>query len=555
MRRALTLAGAVAAAATAAVEAQPLTEPQIRRIDSVFAAVDGTSRPGCALGVARQGVPLYLRGYGMSDLQHGVAITPRSIFHVASISKQFAAFAVALLAQDGRLSLDDPVRRHVPELPPWADRITIRQMIHHTSGVRDQWELLGLAGWRYPADLFTQGDVLAILSRQRALNFAPGTEYLYSNGAYTLLAVIVERVSGRSLRAFSQERIFEPLGMRDTHVHDDHTMVVPGRTAAYQRAADGTWHQSLPVFDTHGATSLFTTAADLLRWEHNFVTGAVGGRALVAEAETTGRLADGSPTNYGFGIALETYRGARAAGHGGSDAGYRADVVRFPDHGVAIGVLCNFAEAVPSQLARSVADVVLGDQLAAAPAEPEASGSASPADVARAAGVYRRPGTDLAWEFEERDGALVLVTWGVRVAPLGPRRFTAFGAVVDFFGPPTGPAGSVRVRFGGATLDSMVRVPAWRPSPVERRAAGGRYWSDELGVAYEVAVRDTALVLRRPKHGEVALRPAFESAFLAPGIGTVRLVRQGGRVTGLALSGNRVRNVSFIRLPADSPVR
>ena len=206
---------AIGISATAA--AQTLTPVQIKRIDSVFAQFDGTNRPGCAVGVGQAGLPTYLRGYGMSDLQHGVPITPQSIFHVASVSKQFTAFAVGLLAQDGKLSLDDEVRKYLPELPDYGKKITLRHLIYHTSGIRDQWELLGMAGWRYPDDLFTQEDVLDIVVRQKELNFSPGDEYVYSNSGYSLLAIIVQRVSGKSLREFADRRIFQQLGMANTH--------------------------------------------------------------------------------------------------------------------------------------------------------------------------------------------------------------------------------------------------------------------------------------------------------------------------------------------------
>ncbi len=217
------------------------------KVDALFAAWSGTNTPGCAVGISRDGKPEYVRGYGMSNLEYGIAIGPESIFHVASISKQFTAFAIELLAREGKLSLDDDVRKHLPELPDYGRRITVAHLIHHTSGLRDQWSLLDLAGWR-DDDLITEEDVLRIVSRQRALNFEPGAEYLYSNTGYTLLAVIVRRVSGESLRAFAEARIFKPLGMTSTHFHDDHTEIVRGRTSAYDTRPGGGWRVSVLVF-------------------------------------------------------------------------------------------------------------------------------------------------------------------------------------------------------------------------------------------------------------------------------------------------------------------
>src|SRR5688572_16119862 len=262
------------------------------RIDSVFALYNSGTSPGCATSVVRDGQPVFEKGYGMSDFQHGVPITPGSIFHVASISKQFAAMSMVLLARDGKLSLDDDVRKHIPEVPDFGRRITIRHLIHHTSGLRDQWSLLSMSGWRAD-DPKSEADILWLVSRQRALNFDPGAEHLYSNTGFTLLGTIVKRVTGKSLREFTTERIFAPLGMTSTHFHDDHTMIVPGRTSAYnprQGAGRGgasigvdNYAISIPVFDNAGATSLFTTVQDMAKWERNFLSPTVGDSQTIAQ--------------------------------------------------------------------------------------------------------------------------------------------------------------------------------------------------------------------------------------------------------------------------------
>ncbi|MBL8986915.1 MAG: beta-lactamase family protein [Gemmatimonadetes bacterium] len=548
MRTLLALVPLALAASTAA--AQTLGPAEIRRIDSVFAPLDGTGRPGCAVGVSRNGVPVYTRGFGMSDLQHGVPITPQSIFHVASVSKQFAAFAVALLAEDGKLSLDDEVRRWVPELPDYGTRITIRHLIYHTSGIRDQWELLSMAGWRYPADLFTQDDVLDIVSRQKELNFPPGSEWVYSNSGYTLLAIIAKRVSGKSLREFSQERIFGPLGMTRTHVHDDHAEVVPGRTSAYEMGPRG-WKVSTPTFDTHGATSLFTTVEDLLKWQQNFVSGTVGSRALLTEAETSAKLTNGKPANYGFGISTEVYRGAKAFGHGGADAGYRADVVRFPEHGLAVSVACNFADALPGQYARAVADVLLEGRLEPKPAAPTVAkagpASVSAARLAQIAGVYKSPTNDQAFAFAVRDGKLVLTNYGVPLEPVDDTHFSVFGITAEFTGPATATPTGIRLVAGSMVVDSMARINAAAPTRDQLALLAGDYWSPELRVSYRVELTDAGLVLHRFKHPKVGLQPAYQDAFLGGEAGTVRFVRTKGRVTGFRLTGGRVRNVEFTR--------
>jgi CubicO group peptidase (beta-lactamase class C family) len=534
----------------APLAAQPLTSAETRRIDSVFAAFEGTARPGCALGVGRNGQPVYQRGYGMADLQHGVPITPQSIFHVASVSKQFAAFAVALLAEDGKLSLDDEVRRYLPELPDYGKPVTIRQLIYHTSGIRDHWELLGMAGWRYPDDVFTQQDVVDIVVRQRALNFAPGDEYLYSNGGYTLLAVIVERVSGKSLRQFSEERIFKPLGMTRTHVHDDHNMIVPDRTSAYQMGREG-WRISIPSFDTHGATSLFTTVGDLLKWQENFVTATVGSRKLLAEAETSAILNNGKPANYGYGIAVENYRGTPAFGHGGADAGYRADVVRFPAHRLAIAVACNFADATPNRYARAVADLLLEGKLAARTVEaPRGPVTLAPARLGQLAGSYKARTSDQVVGLVVKDSRLTIENWGVPLEPVDPSHFLVFGVEVAFAGPPDGPATAF---YAEALGDSMFRMPPFTPARAELASFAGDYWSDEVESWYRIRLEDSVLVLRRPKAAPARMRPAFPDGFVAGELGTLRFVRAKGKVTGFLLTGGRVRKVSFARSAASRP--
>ena len=534
-----------------ALAAQPsspsgITAEQRTRIDSVFAKFDGTTIPGCAVGVGQGGATLYERGYGMSDLQHGVPITPSSIFHVASVSKQFTAFAVGLLADDGKLSLDDDVRKFIPELPDYGKKITVRHLIYHTSGIRDQWELLVMAGWRYPEDLFTQNDVLDVVVRQKALNFDPGTEYSYSNAGYSLLAMIVERVSKQNLREFSDARIFKPLGMTRTHVQDDHARIVPGRTSAYEALPGGGWKISIPVFDTHGATSLFTTPGDLLKWQDNFDTKKVGSPALIKDALTSAVLANGRSAEYGFGISLDKYRGAEAYGHGGADAGYRADLVRFPAHKLNIAVACNFAAASPGEYARAVADVMLDGKLEprATPVATAGDGGVAvpPARLTQLAGVYKSSVSDQAFILNVKDGKLVLENFGLALQPVDNSRFTIFGTPVEFVGPPDGIPVAFKVE---AFRDSMARLPAYRPMPRELAQFAGVYWSDELRVSYRVAVKDSALVVHPFKHEAQPLRPSYADAFVGGRIGTVRFVRTKGAVTGFRLTSGRVRNVHF----------
>src|SRR5688572_5248685 len=268
MKRFTTIAVCVALATDA--QAQQQTDSVTRAVDRVFDAFRNTDSPGCAVAVSRNGTVVLERGYGMANLETATPIQPSSIFHVASVSKQFTAAAILLLERDGKLSLGDDIRKHLPEMPDYGTPITIRHLLTHTSGLRDQWELLSIARGRFEENRITEADVMDIVPRQTALNFKPGSEYVYSNTGYTLAGVIVKRVSGKSLREFAHERMFLVLGMEDTHFHDDYTMVVPGRAWAYAPREGGGWRNSIPNYDTYGATSLFTTVGDMLKWQANF---------------------------------------------------------------------------------------------------------------------------------------------------------------------------------------------------------------------------------------------------------------------------------------------
>ena len=280
MRRALLVLVALPAMVSAQ-SGMTRTDSLARAVDRVFDAWRDTDGPGCAVGVSRNGTRALERGYGMANLETDTPIRPSSIFHVASVSKQFTAMSIMLLGADGKLSVDDDIRKYLPEIPDYGTPITIRHLLTHTSGLRDQWNLIALARGRFEENRITEADVMDIVPRQTALNFTPGAEYVYSNTGFTLLGVIVKRVSGKSLRDFADERIFKPLGMTNTHFHDDYTMLVRGRTSAYEPRDGVRWRVSIPNFDTYGATSLFTTVGDLLKWEANFDAPIVGDRGDV----------------------------------------------------------------------------------------------------------------------------------------------------------------------------------------------------------------------------------------------------------------------------------
>ncbi|HXI89350.1 MAG TPA: serine hydrolase domain-containing protein [Blastocatellia bacterium] len=531
------------------------------KVDEIFARFDKPDSPGCALSVIKDGQIVYKRGYGMSNLEYGIAISPSSIFHIASISKEFTAMAIVMLAQQGKLLLDDDVRKYVPEVPDFGERITIRHLIHHTSGLRDQWSLLEMAGWRED-DVITEGDILDLISRQKALNFKPGDEHLYSNTGYTLLAVIVKRVSGQSLRDFADANIFKPLGMNRTHFHDDHSMIVKDRTSAYQPRPGGGLKVSIPVFDTYGATSLFTTVEDLAKWDQNFVDKKVGGEAVIAQMLTPGVLNSGKTLTYAFGLSIGEYKGLKTVGHGGADAGYRADFVRFPDQRFSVVCFCNLSTSNPSMLTRRVADIYLADQLKQEPPKPKPAAPVTAnteklteQELAAKTGVYTERKSETTVRLEMKEGKLTAAMGaGFPLVPLAKDRFQVLGApaTVTFEGEANGHPQRMLVLNEGEKEPLVFEYVEASAAPAAAQLAeyAGIYYSDELDTRYMIIVQDDKLVVRRRKFEDAALTPSSADDFRVANIGSIKFTRDSQKhVSGFELNAGRVRHLRFSKEP------
>ena len=388
------------------------------RIDALFARWDRPDSPGLAVGVIRDGELVYQRDYGMADLDHDIAIGPDTKFFIASMSKQFVAACVHLLAMDGKLSLDDDIRRHAPELPDYGQPITLRHLLCHTSGLREYTALMSLSGLRPLQDYVDNRSILRLLARQRGLNAPPGVEHAYCNSGYVLLAEVVERVSGAPLRDFCRTRIFEPLGMTDTGLDDDFTRIVKRRATSYRPAADG-FHRFVKSYDVYGDAGLWSTVEDLARWDRNFYDPIVGGPELAARMLEPGRLADGTQLHYASGLAHWRYRGLDALIHGGLAMGFRSQMMRFPAQRATIICLMNVLTISTTDLCQQVADVVLADHFSE-PAPVVDFGLMPAAEVLESlAGVYLDRRTGLNADVSVDDGRLWIDLFGAQ-APLGP---------------------------------------------------------------------------------------------------------------------------------------
>jgi CubicO group peptidase (beta-lactamase class C family) len=529
------------------------SESPSAKVDNLFEKTDRTISPGCALAAMKDGRIVYERGYGMADLDHNIPITPSTVFHVASMSKQFTAASIVMLAQEGKLSLDDEVRKYVPELPDFGVPISIRQLVHHTSGLRDQWDLLDLAGWRYSLDLITDDDVLSIMSRQKDLNFPPGSRHMYCNTGYTLLAQVVRRVSGQSFREFTTSRIFQPLGMKSTHFRDDHAEIVKNMAYGYEPAKDA-FRISITNFDTVGATSLLTTVEDLALWDENFYNPRVGGPEMIKQMLEPGKLSDGEKLHYAFGLVIGKYRGLPTVDHGGADAGYRSDMIRFPNQHFTVACLCNLAVTDPSELTRKVADIYLAGSMTPAnqtDAGAEKAVQLPPEKLAAKVGTYLNADGGRALRITLKDGKLRFTPGAeedsYEMNALSENDFRLAIAPVDFKFEASKPGGPLRMTLKGSEGKPEVfeAVPAFTPTAGELSSYVGSYYSEELEPIYVVKVDDGKLTLHRLKNKPDALRPIARDLF-AGTAGSFRFKRDAqGQVSGFVLNGDRVQNMRF----------
>src|SRR5215216_5221403 len=393
--------------------AQESKDARAEQVDKIFAMWDKPDSPGCALAIIKDGQIIYKRGYGMANLEHNIPIASTTIFDTGSVSKQFTAMSILLLAEAGRLSLDDDIRKYMPEIPQYESPITIRHLIQHTSGLRDYLALMALRGER-DDDFYVDEEVVDLIARQKRLNFKPGDQWLYSNSGYFLLSQIVKRASGKSLRMYADENIFKPLGMKNTHFNDDHTEVVKGRATGYAPGRSG-FRISVSTLDMVGDGNVVTSVEDLFLWDQNFYHNKLGkgGQDLINQAQATGVLNGGKKHDYAAGLVVTSYKGLKEVSHGGAFVGYRAATVRFPDQQFSVACECNLAVTDPMTLAHRVADVYLREQFGqgAATLAPAPGGGSrfiqlSEPELKERTGAFRDPVTGVIVKLSAAEGGL-----------------------------------------------------------------------------------------------------------------------------------------------------
>ena len=529
-------------------------------IDEIFSDYNSPHKPGGSIAVVRDGELVFAKGYGSANLEYEIPNTAHTIFHVASVSKQFTVFAILLLEADGKLSIDDDIRDYIPEVPDFGYTITLRDLATHTSGMRDQWNLLALAGWRLD-DVITTDNVFEIVKRQKELNFMPGEEYLYCNTGFTLLAEVVTRVSGKPFAEFTSERIFQPLEMTNTLFYDDHEKIVKYRAYSYHLEGD-LFKKNVLSYANVGATSLFTTAEDMSRWARNFRDVKVGSTDIIELMNTEAVLNNGETFGGAMGQFVNEHKGHRQIQHGGSDAGYRSYFARFPDDDLAVVVLSNLANFNPRQKALDVADLFLEDQTE--PPRAQATMIRDELELnARALkkyeGYYWNDASAYSRRLYVRDDTLRYFRNENNESPLLPVGVDAFemaGVNVELivrFGQHEGEDAMFVTIDGDEPIISIAYEPADYSSHDLQHFAGD-YYSPELETTYSIREDDGNLVAEHIRTGTVILDPIKEDFFRGNRwyFGLTEFIRDNtGEIVGLQVSSGRVRNLRFERVFQD----
>jgi len=548
-----------------------LHDATARKIDALFAPYAGVRSPGCVVSVMRAGRVVHEGAFGLADLAGEIPLSPNSVFDIGSLAKQFTAMCIALLAEQGDLALDDDIRRHVPEMPVYPQPVTIRHLLHHTSGLRDYIELLALGGLRY-TDPSSPAEALALITRQCGLNHRPGDEFIYNNSGYVLLALIAERAAGAPLPELAERLLFAPLGMCDTRFRDGSAADLRGLALGYAPDEGGGFRPAMGEINLVGDGALLTTARDLALWDRNFYDNRLGRGSpeLIRRVLIPGTLNDGRQTDYALGHYVGQHRGQVLIHHGGTWAGYRSEILRFPVLEIAVVCLANLESVSAADLSRRVADLCLQDLLPAAeptasattpaPAAAEIREAQLPAEVLTArTGTFRNASTGRIWEIGIRDGRLAASSGPLAfgLMALGADHFRAVGAplAIDFFCAAEEGGRVVRWRLEpeGQETAFLEALAAVAPEGLDDIA--GAYHSAELGVTHEISASNGTLQLRM--NGlpfSVPLTPLAADQLTVQGV-VVQLLRgEGGKVRGFNVSSGRVRNLAFVRRGSAQPL-
>ena len=513
-----------------------------RGFEKFSKAVTGPA-PGCAAAVSLNGDVVFEKAFGLADMEHNVPNTSQTIFESGSVAKQFTAAALVLLQQEGKLSLDDPVRKYIPELPDYGVPLTIRHMLNHTSGLRDWGTVMSLTGAGRGERVVTQDLALDVITHQRALDFTPGSEYSYSNSGYNLAAIIIERVSKQKYPAFVEERLFKPLGMKNSSWRDDYQRIVPGRAQAYSRAGNNApWRLNMPFMNVYGNGGMLTTVGDWIKWNAMLDSRSLGA-PLINALETRGVLNDGRKIAYALGLEVSTYKGLKDVSHGGATAGYQTFLARYPDNKVSIAVMCNGTSPGAGEIAAGITDEIFGPYPETPKTEPV---KVSEDELKKFVGLWRNEKTHGPARFAIENG---IAGWrGARVVPMGGGQFTAGTSKLKFTVDNDGAPVSAETVDSDGEVTRFVREKQWTPTPKELASIKGDWFSEEAGATFTIAVDADKVFIKQRPATSLPLQPLYKDHFFVQGLVLWFTRDEKGTVNGLHIGAPRMRDMPFVRV-------
>ena len=517
------------------------------RVDALFSKWDKTDSPGCVVALIQDGEFVYTRGYGMADLERSVPITPRSMFDIGSCGKQFTATVIAIFADQGLLGLDDSIRKYLPEMQPYTDGITIRHLIHHTSGLRDYLALMDVLGLP-DENVYAENALLDLIVRQRGLNFKPGKEFLYSNTGYFLLGIIAQRVTGKHITQLIQEHILVPLGMRRTTFNKDYRPIVKDRALSYHEGDEpGTFRNAVALAGGYGDGSIVTNVEDLLLWDRNFYNNKLNNSQpdLIEQVQVTGKLNNNKIITYAFGLEVNEYRGQKTVSHGGSWAGYRTEMMRFPNQRFTVICTSNLGNVDTTMMSRQVADIFLEKILKPDRSGPERNMSA--VEVKEFTGIYQ--GKHLTAEIFVNNNVLYFLNgpYQLKLNRLTRKKFQLDESLasISFSG---GHNENITLEEDGIQNIKLKRARYERYIPLSKTIYAGEYFNSELNACYTITIHKDELHLNRTPFDTPSPLTILTESTLVCDFGEIRFNIKQGLIKGMTLNTDRATNLKFRKI-------
>ncbi|OJJ21877.1 hypothetical protein BKI52_13490 [marine bacterium AO1-C] len=529
-------------------------------VDQIFAQWNKPGVPGCGLGIIKNGKLVYARGYGMANLEYALPNTPTSVFRIGSTSKQFTAACIVLLAKQGKLKLTNTLNQFFPAFPAYAKKITVQHLLNHTSGIRDYLLLASLKGLESDS-YYTDEDLMQWLVNQKELNFAPGDDYLYSNSGYWLLGQIVGKVAGMNMADFAKKEIFEPLGMANTHFHNDHNQIVKKRASGYMPRRKGGYRISMTTLNMIGDGGIFTTIEDIKKWDDAFYKHSTFDQEFWRLMTKQGVLNNGREIDYASGLMIDKYKGLKTVSHGGAFVGFRAELLRFPKQRFSVAIFTNRGDANPTGMAYQVADVLLKDQFEQQKTSSQGnSASATPKPIKLSKkslekfdGHYWNDARSYSRKIYVKNDTLRYFRSAASessLVPIGNNQFKMLvrgNVVVKFNQQKSGKYDMVFVVNGREIASSYQYTPKTY-SAKEIKKFAGNYYSDELDIYYQLKLRNDALQLFIDGKEQFATKPVMENFFSNPRFGSLQFqLDNNGKVKSFRLASGRVKNLKFVR--------